>query len=316
MSSQSCRSHICGQSHVCALLGKKTIKCWGKGSKGELGTDDDEDIGDEGGQMGAFLPAVDLGSFEVIQVGVGDRHSCAISAGLELKCWGKGASGQLGNGDTENIGDDSGEMASVLSIDLGSSVLPSLVDGGLSFTCMLSVNGEIKCWGLNFDGKLGLGHTDDLGYLGIHMGDNLPFVDFGTSRYAVDMALGLQHVVVLRDDDSIVCWGEGLYGSLGNENDEDIGDEGGDMADYLAIVDHGVGFDPVYVAAGDQHSIAIFSDGSLKLWGDNSLGQLGQEVSTVEVGNDPGEMGSNLPFTDVGSTRTAIAAEGGLGHTV
>jgi hypothetical protein len=49
-----------GDYQACALLDDATVKCWGSGDRGGLGTGDTEDRGDEPGEMGDALPAVDL----------------------------------------------------------------------------------------------------------------------------------------------------------------------------------------------------------------------------------------------------------------
>ena len=54
------------------------------------------------------------------QVAVGETFSCAIIPGGLVKCWGENISGQLGQGDTINRGDNSGEMGDNLPpVDLG-----------------------------------------------------------------------------------------------------------------------------------------------------------------------------------------------------
>ena len=45
-----------GGAHSCAISAAGEIKCWGKGSDGQLGIGNILDIGDESGEMGVNLP--------------------------------------------------------------------------------------------------------------------------------------------------------------------------------------------------------------------------------------------------------------------
>jgi alpha-tubulin suppressor-like RCC1 family protein len=49
-----------GTTHSCALLDDASIKCWGAGNRGALGTGDTVDRGDDPGEMGDALPPADL----------------------------------------------------------------------------------------------------------------------------------------------------------------------------------------------------------------------------------------------------------------
>jgi Ca2+-binding RTX toxin-like protein len=49
-----------GVFHTCAVLDDDSIKCWGGNSSGELGLDDTVSRGDQPGEMGDALPAVDF----------------------------------------------------------------------------------------------------------------------------------------------------------------------------------------------------------------------------------------------------------------
>lgn len=95
---------------------------------------------------------VELGSnFSASQIQVGYYHSCALSTGQQIRCWGKNDFGQLGVGNTEDIGDEPGEMGdNMTSVDLGDSFYPTYLSCGSSFCCALSIppNTTIKCWGL------------------------------------------------------------------------------------------------------------------------------------------------------------------------
>ena len=63
-------------------------------------------------------------------------------------------------------------------------------------------------------------------------------------------------------------------------------------------------FGAVIVTAGDSHTCSLLDDGSVKCWGDNSIGALGLGDTSAR-GDAPNEMGDNLPEVDLGTGRTA-----------
>ena len=69
------------------------------------------------------------------------------------------------------------------------------------------------------------------------------------------------------------------------------------------------------IATGESHTCARLADGTVKCWGRNDHGQLGQG-DTVSRGFDVGTMGDDLPPVDLGTGRTAIAIAVGIGHTL
>ncbi len=139
----------------------------------------------------ATIPAIDLGtgrsatqivangsSVTISGVNTEVGHSCALLDNGNVKCWGNNAFGQLGLGDTDTRGDESGEMGNSLpAIDLGSGQTATRLAAGGRHSCALLDNGNVKCWGNNAFGQLGLDATDDRGNVPGQMGDNLPFVD-------------------------------------------------------------------------------------------------------------------------------------------
>jgi hypothetical protein len=109
-----------GWGFKCALLKNRALKCWGVNQAGQLGRGDNERRGDQPGEMGDALAAVDVGSGRsVIAVDVGDYQACALLDDASVKCWGSGNGGGLGVGDTANRGDEPGEMGDALpAVDL------------------------------------------------------------------------------------------------------------------------------------------------------------------------------------------------------
>merc|ERR1712129_380391 len=98
------------------------------------------------------------------------------------------------------------------------------------------------------------------------------------------------------DDRSLKCWGQNSYGNLGygDTTDRGVGGLWGrQMGDYLPTVELGIGSDLVLLALGEGYTCAA-SSGGAKCWGRNDCGQLGYG-DTVLRGNEPGEMGDNLP---------------------
>lgn len=102
-----------GGQHTCALLDDGDVRCWGDGSRGQLGLAMPSIIvGDD--ETPADLPPVNLGG-KAVQISAGAFHTCALLEDGMLRCWGLNQSGQLGYGHNETIGDtespaDAGEV--------------------------------------------------------------------------------------------------------------------------------------------------------------------------------------------------------------
>ena len=197
--------------------------------------------------------------------------------------------------------DDAGDSTRCTSLcEVRSSIM------GSGFTmCALGGQGQLKCWGYNFRGQLGQGHTMSVGWAAKQMGDYLPPIDLGQDKTAKSVAVGGYHVCAIMQDDSLKCWGAEFV--LGLEiSGDNLGDEPGEMGDQLATVDLGSGLHPVFIAAGSAHTCAILNDGAVKCWGDNYYGQLGYGDKNPR-GNAANSMGDNLPTVELGTNRSALA---------
>ena len=65
---------------MCAVLDDATLKCWGNNASGQLGLGDTTNRGDDAGEMGDSLSAVDLGTGRTAGVvDAGGSHTCAGS---------------------------------------------------------------------------------------------------------------------------------------------------------------------------------------------------------------------------------------------
>eukprot|EP01083_Nonionella_stella_P074252 201346_1 len=82
------------------VAGANKVKCWGYNVDGQLGYGDTNNRGDEANEMGDILLEIDLGTnFIPMQIVAGAHHTCALSTGNKVKCWGYNVDGQLGYGD-------------------------------------------------------------------------------------------------------------------------------------------------------------------------------------------------------------------------
>lgn len=228
------------------------------------------------------------------------------SAGGGDDCCGDGELGPTeacddGNGN-ENDGCSSGcTVQEVLAITTGGN-----------HNCALLTGGQVKCWGANSSGQLGIGDTINRGYLPTDMGDNLPTVSLGQGQSASAIAAGVAHSCALLAG-AVKCWGKNEFGQLGAGVAEDfLGDEPDELGDLLQPVDLGRDGKVTQLAAGGNHACAILGDGSLKCWGNNDYGQLGIG-SNAHRGTSAAGMGDALPAVDLGQGVDVVAC--GAYHT-
>ena len=301
-----------GSVHTCALLDNGQVKCWGNNAQGRLGLGDANARGDNAGEMGDSLPAVSLGTGRTaVAIAAAGSHTCALLDNAQVKCWGNNASGQLGYGDTTARGDNAGEMGNSLpAVDLGPGQSVRAVTVGVGFSCALLTNGKVKCWGGSNVGQLGYGGTAALGNAPGEMGVDLPAVDLGRGRTVESLASGDAHSCAILDDRSLKCWGSGGVGRLGLGNTANRGDGPDEMGDALPAVDLGTGRVATVVTAGEAHTCALLDDATVKCWGFNASGQLGQGNTTTR-GDGANEMGNSLAVSSIASGRRALAVDAG-----
>ena len=314
---RTARAIASGSSSTCALLDNGTVKCWGLNVAGELGVGDIVNRGDKPNEMGDNLPAVDLGTGRTAKaIATGNGSSCALLDNGTVKCWGENAYGELGLGDIAGRGGRPGQMGDNLpTVDLGTGRTAQSIAAGGEWTCALLDNGTVKCWGYNGDGELGLGDNTNRGEQPGQMGDNLPAASLGTGRTARAIAAGGSNTCALLDDGTVKCWGFNRVGELGLGDVTERGDQPGQMGDNLPTVSLGTGRTARAIAIGSSNTCALLDDGTVKCWGFNSEGELGLGDMN-ERGDQPGQMGDNLPTVSLGTGRTARAIATGYTSVV
>ncbi len=208
-----------GQSHTCALLDTGNVRCWGEGLEGKLGYNATYDVGYD--QTPASMGDVNVGG-TVVQIAAGSFHTCALLNSGDVRCWGKGQSGQLGYElgyiSSENIGDTE-HPASKGNVDIGGKAV-QIAAGGIH-TCALLDTGNVRCWGLGQYGRLGYNGEDNIGDT-----ETPAFAgDVEVGGTVIEIAAGGAHTCALLDTAEIRCWGEAANGKLGTVEWGDIGDD-------------------------------------------------------------------------------------------
>lgn len=295
--------------HTCIVKNER-VSCWGANGKGQLGLGHTLAIGDDPSEIGTHLASVDLGDFPVEKVGTAGESTCALSHG-RLKCFGRNDVGQLGLGDKEFRGDAANEMGDTLpTVNLGTGVL--VKDFAMSgvHVCAVTTTDQLKCFGSNKNGQLGLGDAVARGDVD-NMGDQLPFVNLGANEKVRQVAVGERHTCVLLQDNKLKCFGQGTGGRLGNGSPTSIGATAGQMGDALAPVLLGDG-QITTLTAGRDFNCVQFAGGTVKCFGSNSFGQLGLG-DNMPRGDAPSTMGGNLLPVDFGSNQIATSLSCGAG---
>jgi alpha-tubulin suppressor-like RCC1 family protein len=260
-----------GVFHACALTSRGTVMCWGSNDFGQLGD----------GTTTSHLNPTDVGGLvsKVTGLSAGACHTCALTLGGAVKCWGSNAFGQLGDGttiDRQNPVDVTGLTSGVIAISAGGS-----------HTCALTDSGVVKCWGRNADGELGDGTVRDR---------QTP-VDVRAMASGVSaISSGGCHTCALTRQGDVKCWVWNYFGQLGE----------GTTADQVAPVDvirlaGGV----MALSSGAYHTCALMKTGEVKCWGLNFASQLGD--GTVRTSPSPVSVGGL-------SDRVAMISAGGI-HT-
>ena len=286
------RAITAGGSHTCALLVGGKVRCWGFGSHGQLGNarpgagGPPEDIGDD--EPPASAGPVELGTGRTaVAITAGDLHTCALLDDGSVRCWGLGTSGQLGYGNTSNIGDDE-TPGSAGPVDLGGSRKAVALSAGSAQTCAVLDDGSVRCWGFGRNGRLGYGNRATIG------DDETPGsagpVNLGLGRTAVAIGVGEGHTCALLDDRHVRCWGVATSGQLGYANTADVGDD--EAPGTVGPVDLGAGRGATAISLGARHTCARLDDGGVRCWGYGGNGRLGY-CGERNIGDDepPGAVG-------------------------
>jgi alpha-tubulin suppressor-like RCC1 family protein len=231
-----------GRTWSCLALSSGGVRCWGSNASGQLGTGDTES---------SVVPRDVVGLDDVIQLAVGFGHTCALRSGRVASCWGQNDRGQVGDGTT-------GPRPAPVPVVLGEI---DDISVGLAHTCARS-GAQLYCWGYNDAGQLGQGDI---------VNRPLPtLVPEAVTGAVADVATGLAHSCAVREGGEVVCFGFNDQGQAGTAP----GSQGGDDHVLEPVVVPGIS-DAAQISLGHAHSCVVTRAGSVRCWGWNGRGQLG-----------------------------------------
>src|SRR3954467_9325232 len=256
----------------------------------------------------------------------GGYHTCIVMTDQSVRCFGENNWGQLGNGGFANASTPVPVSGLTAAVSAGA---------GIEYSCALLADGTVWCWGTNFVGQLGDGT--------IGGGSAVPKAVQNLSN-VVALASGGFHNCVILSDRTVECWGRNQDGQLGNGNNTTDAGTPQPVSGLTGVV---------ALASGGYHTCALLTDASVRCWGRNDRGQVGDGTSTSAstpvvvsglsnaaslsgglyhtcalVGdgtvqcwgqNDNGQIGNTLPFSStpvtVSGIANAIALSSGVFHS-
>jgi alpha-tubulin suppressor-like RCC1 family protein len=231
-----------GGHHSLALRNDGTVWAWGHNGIGELG-------------IGTYVDkntAVKVTALSgITAIAGGGNHSLALKDDGTVLAWGSDAYGQLGDG----VGGAANSNNPVQVVNLSNV---TAIEGGDQHSLALKADGKVRAWGDNTYGQLGNGTLTD---------SDFP-VTVNNLANVKAIAAGNGDSLALRYGGTVMAWGDNTFGQLGN-GISGLGTKSVNPAPVSNLSD------VKSIAAGDSHNLALKYDGTMRAWGYNTYGQLG-----------------------------------------
>ena len=234
-----------GATHACARTVQQDVWCWGSNIDKQLDKDG----------AGSFAPVQPAHVTKATLIAAGGAQTCALKPNGETVCWGLA---KLGGALFEKT------TSQPQLIDLPAS--PVALAVGETFACALMNDHSVWCWGENSVGQLGMGKSVP--------GTFAPVAVLGLQD-AESVTAGFQHACVLRKGGAVWCWGDHVWGELG---------------DSTALAGISVLESPILasiqpmtqLAARNTHTCGLLPSGAVACWGHGGLpGLVGQSKALV-----------------------------------
>ena len=270
-----------GAVSACVRTASGSAMCWGYNDVGMVG---------DGTRIDRRTPV----QVHNLKAGVQDvqavwDHSCALTNAGGVKCWGHNGDGELGDGSLVRRLEPvpvSGLSSGVNQISLG-------FDSG----CALLTGTDVRCWGYNGNGQLGDGTRSTRK---TPVAVKLPL---GVS--VKQISAGWDHTCAVTTTNGVLCWGNNRNGELGDDTRQ---------VRLKPVAVSGLSSGVAQVSAGFDHTCALLTGGTVKCWGNNGNGELGdgttkQRTHPVTVKNLTGVASISAGFDHTCAVTTGGAAK-------
>jgi alpha-tubulin suppressor-like RCC1 family protein len=266
-----------GYYHSVALMADGKVLAWGDNSKGQLG--------DGNATTDQWMPITVPGISNAVAIAAGAYHTIAITADGTIWAWGDNTEKQLAY---PNLGDVLTPQA-VTNL----SNVRSLTHG-YYHSAACKRDGTVWGWGRNTEYQLGDGTITSPRTTPIQT----QFI--GVTNTAVAVTAGQYHSLSLMSDGKVLGWGYNASGQLGDNTQ--VNRNLPIQVKWIGITNTAVA-----IAAAQDHSFAVMSDGKILAWGVNSNYALGDGTAVT-----PRLQTIQIPF--IGTTNTAVAVVSGEIH--
>jgi alpha-tubulin suppressor-like RCC1 family protein len=246
-----------GPSFGLALKRDGTVWGWGGNHSGQLG---------DGTTGSLYRPVQAQGLSEVVAIAAGGTHAIALKADGTVWTWGNNVYGQIGNGESGLSTVDSSDKRVLTPWKVASLSGIVAISAGARHNLAIKSDGTVWTWG---------GNDNNLIDADSHVVPT-PVQRAGLADVRA-VTSGFWHALGIKNDGSVWGWGSRYYRQIGDGNP--------DNTDPNSVVPlPTVGLSNVSaLAAGEDTSFALTTDGTVYGWGDNNLGKLGLGSITTNV---------------------------------
>lgn len=231
-----------GANHTCAVREGGTAVCWGINQNGQLGNGSRLLPPNALVVVGLATPQAVLDLTDVVDIALGDNHTCALRSNGRVSCWGTNFSNVLGLPSGTLFRDEPFEMPGITGA--------TSLSVGNRHNCVSLESGTVRCWGSNSESQLGGGHA-------VPAAEATPVTATGLTD-AVEVAAGRTHSCARRSDGTVWCWGRGAELQLG---------QGSDRTEQSTPVQVRRITSAVQIDGGEDNTCARASNGRILCWG-------------------------------------------------
>ncbi len=277
-------------AHALALTSDGKVYAWGENVEGQLGNSSATSYFTS--PVAVDMTGV-LSGKTVVAVAAGFQHSLALTSDGGLYAWGSNFKGELGNNSTA---DSTVPVAVDMTGVLAGKTIVQLA-AGWNVSAVLDSTGTVYTWGDNASGTLGDGSSNTESRVAVAVDTTGVLSGKAVSR----LRAGGYQMLVQTTDGMLFGWGKNNRGQVGdgtsmtNRRSPVALDVSGVLASKT-IID---------IAAGNEHGLALASDGTVYGWGADDFYQLGNAAVTLQSHSAIAVDASGVLF---GKTVTAIAA--------